>query len=249
VVSELGDQLAQLADADHVEYPAITRDELIALNDAPAFADTADLSWWGGLTDSTRDELRASAQRGLLARGLVTLDPDDPARLVVDDRIGFVLAVRSVPAFVTIAGNVSSADPMLRCYGILGHSAELAAVLVEARLLPGVSEFVLGTPTYAATALTRCLYAQPDATDPDAVAVHNPAKRVVVRRMEMFPPGVRSGGRRYLALAGVTAGALAAVDATGRRGPLAEVTEQGVIDLVLAGWTDDAVRAAAAAPT
>lgn len=236
---------AELAEVDHVDYPALTRDELISLGDTPAFADRADLAWWGGLDDATRAELRASAQRGLLARGLARIDTEDPTKLAVEDRVARTLAVRSLPAFVTIAGNVSSADVALRCHGILDEQDALAAVLLEARLLPGISEFVLATPAYAATALTRFLFAEPDPADPGAVAVQNPAKRVVVRRMEMFPAGVVSGGRRYLVLAGVMAGALATVDDTGRRGPLTEVTEQAVIDLVLAGWADDAVRAAA----
>lgn len=246
-VADLQARLAELAEVDHVGYPPLTRDELLSLGDRPAFADRADLTWWGGLDERTRAEVRATAQRGLLARCLASIDRDEPTALVVDDRLALVLAVRTMPAFVTVAGNAASGDPMLRCYGVLDAGGSLAAVLLEARLLPGVSEFVLGTPHYAATALTRLLYAPPDQSDPAATSADHPAGGVLVRRMEMFPPGITSGGRRYLIMAAATAGALATVDAAGRPGPLTEITEQAVVDLVLSGWSDDAARAAAPA--
>jgi hypothetical protein len=233
-----------LGEEQFVRYPSLTRDELISIGDQPMLHDAEDLAWWDGLDEGTRAQVRATAQRGLLARGLVSLDGSDPAVLDVSSPLRTVLALRRVPAFVTLVGPAAGRSPTLRCYGVLGPDSR-TAVLLEARILTGVAEYLLCTPAYAATAVTRFLFAPPDPDDPAAVpAEAELGGRMVLRRLELFPPGELSDGRRFVAVAGVSAGALAPVGSDGRPGPAAQVSEQSVVDLVSAHWAGDTVAAA-----
>ncbi len=230
----------QFGDEPFVPYPTLTRDELLSLNDAPLLRDTEDSAWWAGLDERTRAEVFATAQRGLLARGLVSIDPADARQLDITARVRTVLALRSAPAFVTLVGNAGQPSPGLRCYGVLGPD-EQVAVLVEARIITGVAEYLLCRPNYAATVVTRFLFAPPDGSDPAAEPA--PAalgSRMVQRRLELFAPGALDRGRRYLASAGTSAGALAPVDADGRAGQARGVTEQAVVELVSSTWGEHA---------
>lgn len=241
VPAEVAAIFDEFADRPFVAYPSLTRDELFALGDSPLFVDTDDAAWWGGLAEDTRPEVLASAQRGLLARGLVDIDSTDNARLDVSSRLRILLALRAAPAFVTLVGNYRHPSPILRCYGVLGPD-ERVAVLVEARVITGVAEYLLCRPNYAATTVARLLLAPPDTEDPEAVpAPDELGARMVRRRLELFPPGSMERGRRFLAHAGLAAGALAEVDADGHAGPAREATEQSVVDLVTESWAADAV--------
>lgn len=90
-------------------------------------------------------------------------------------------------------------------------------------------------------AVTRFLFEPPAEDDPDARQVDSPLQRLVLRRLETFATG-EPVGVRHLAYAGITAGALADVDAEGQPGTPAPVTEESMIDTVRAEWRAVASR-------
>ncbi len=236
-----------LGDEEYVSYPPLTRDELVGLGDEPLLRDIEDLTWWSDLDERTRTEVSATAQRGLLARGLVALDPAGATRIDVTPRVRTVLALRSAPAFVTLVGNVGRPSPTLRCYGVLGPEQRVA-VLVEARIMTGIAEYLLCRPAYAAGVVTRFLLAPPDASDPDArPAPDGLGTHVVQRRLELFPPGSLDRGQRFLASAGTAAAALAPVGPDGHAGQARSVSERSVLDLVAATWGEQGAQWASAA--
>ena len=242
-VRHLLDHFGRLRDVDHIDLQALTREELFSLGDRPAFGDSADLAWWGSLAAPARADIEASAQRGLVGRRLVQPGVD-PSTISVHPDLRLVLAMRSEPAFLSVIGLRGRPEPLVRAYGVLGEHAEVAAVLLERAVVPGVSDFVLGSAAYAAMAMTRFLFEPPTADDPDAQVVDSPLQLLLLRRFETLLRG-ESVGVRHLAYAGVTAGALAEVDDEGRSGEPVPVTEQSMIENVLDEWRACAARTAA----
>jgi hypothetical protein len=194
---------------ESVPYPSLTRDELLSLGDEPLLLDTDDVEWLDRLSPGTRAEVVATAQRGLVARDLVSAR--DAETLDVDRRVRMILALRRVPAFVTLAGSASD-HPVFRCYGVLGPDGT-AAVLVEVRRMPGVGEYRLCTPRYAAGVVSRFLLTP------------SPGRR----RLEMFPPGSLTHGERYFV---VPPGTLRTP--SGQESP---ATPGGLAELITARWT------------
>lgn len=235
-LSEVGTLAELLAGNDHVVHPTLTREQLIAAGDRPVCTDVRDLQWWNGLTDEARVEVAAAAQKALLAADQVRLDADRPGEVVLSPALQAITTIRSAPAFVSVAGGERIDEPTMRCFGLhLDDPAEVA-VLLEARVFPGISEFLLGTATWAAGMLTRFVLAPPGSHDPDAAEVGAPLGRVVVRRLQLFPPGRWDGGQRIRVYAGVTGGAVEdiAPDGTGS-GPGA-TTEQALAGRILTAW-------------
>lgn len=240
---DITEMFDEIADKPCVPYPSLTRDELLALADAPLLNDADDAGWWDALTVQARHEVLATAQRGLLARGLVSIDRSDAEQLDIGRPLRTVLALRRAPAFVTLIGNTRHPSPVLRCYGAVDADGRIA-VLIEARVITGVAEYLLCSPSYAATTAARLLLAPPDAEDPEAVeGPQELGGRIVRRRLEIFPPGSLHHGHRYLAFAGKTAGALASVDDDGHAGQPREAGEQTVAELIAGHWGADAVAA------
>ena len=239
-VPEVAALLERLDGVDHVDLPTLTREELLSLGDLPAFGDADDLAWWGGLSSETRDEVAAGAQRGLLGRRLIGPDAD-PTRVRVDPDLQVTLAIRSAPAFLTVVGVPGRPTPSVRALGVLDEHGAVSAVLLERRPVAGVCDFVLASESYAAMAVTRFLFEPPTADDPDARPVDSPLQRVLLRRVETFAAGDPTGVR-HLAYAGVTAGALAPIDARGHAGVPVPVTEASMIDTVRAEWRGVAQR-------
>jgi hypothetical protein len=225
--------------ADHLDYPCLTREQLLAVADRPVVTDARDLQWWQDLDDRTRTELVEAGQRSLLAADHVRLDPERPSDLVLSPAVQAIVAIRSAPAFVSVAGGERLDQPALRCFGVrMDQPAgpEDFAVLLEARITRGVSEFILGTARYAAVAVTRFVLAPPAPGDPDAVEVDEPLGRVLVRRLQLFPPGTFSGGQRLRLYAGLTAGAVEELaDDDSTTGPVS-TTEADLVDRILTSW-------------
>lgn len=80
------------------KLPALTAAELIALGDHPAVPSPIDAFWWGRLDQPARDAVVDMAQRGLMARNLVT--PGDRPR--VDPDVEIVMRARAAAPYLVI---------------------------------------------------------------------------------------------------------------------------------------------------
>ncbi|WP_375488718.1 hypothetical protein [uncultured Jatrophihabitans sp.] len=121
------------AGASDGTLPSLTREDLFTLSDAPTLEHPGDVAWWTGLDDGGRDLVRQTAERGLLARQLLTSSPDGTA-FVLDPRVHVIARARAEPSWLLVLGEPANSDVQIVGYGIDLAARETAAVLVSARL-------------------------------------------------------------------------------------------------------------------
>lgn len=147
-----------------VALPALSWEELVALEpiSGSPLRDAAVDAWWGGLDESTRTAVKASAWHGLVARGLLT-PAADHASGGMRPAVGLaaVLTARRTPAFIAIVAEPTT-DPAgaLRVYGAAEPTANPRWVLIERRQ-NHVHRFVGATPQRSLEELTDWLVAPP----------------------------------------------------------------------------------------
>lgn len=113
--------------------PSLTREELFTLSDEPVLAHGADRQWWQSLSDDGRELVAQTAQRGLVARNLLTAAADVDG-LSVDDRVCVILRARREPAWLVVMGEPADSDVQIVANGIDLEPDVSAAALVSARL-------------------------------------------------------------------------------------------------------------------
>jgi hypothetical protein len=113
--------------------PSLTREELFTLSDVPALEHAGDVAWWNGLDDTGRDLVRQTAERGLVARRLLTPAPDGDG-LVVDPLVRIVIRARAEPSWLVVLGEPANTDIQVVAHGIDIEDHRTAAVLLTARV-------------------------------------------------------------------------------------------------------------------
>jgi len=122
--------------ADDVTLPTLTREELVALGDAPVLADGADAQWWTGLDADARQLVVQAAQRGLVARRLLTARPGQD-ELFVADEVQVILRARHEPSWLVVLrepDQTEGADVRVVVSGIDLRVHETAAALIGIRV-------------------------------------------------------------------------------------------------------------------
>ncbi len=144
--------------------PTLTREELFTLSDAPALEHAGDVAWWRGLDDIGRELVRQTAERGLVARKLLTPTPDGGS-LVVDPRVHVVARARAEPSWLAVLGEPANSDVQVVAHGIDLAPAVTTAVLLSARV-EGVYLNRLLAPEDALEALAQWLLRDPVDDEP-----------------------------------------------------------------------------------
>lgn len=153
-------------DGDH-QLPSLTREELYALGDQPVLADAADVRWWDGLSQHARDLVAETAQRGLIARNLITAsDAVQGPPLVVDDSVQVILQARRMPSWLIVVGEPTDDKTLppaqVALSGIDLREHDTSAVLMSTRIA-GIYAHRLTRPRTALDAAAEWLLAVPDA--------------------------------------------------------------------------------------
>jgi hypothetical protein len=210
-----------LAAGDDVHLPALTREELFALGDAPALVHAGDQQWWDALGPAERELVAATAQRSLIARNLLVAHPERDAFVPAPD-VGVVLAARQAPSWLLVLREPQT-DPnvWLVLHGIAVDPAPEAA-LVAARVEGVYAHRLLALDAALATAADWLL--RPPA--PGAAPVGRTVEAITPRR----PGQAEVGDRRSIVLAGPDGARVCDLDAAGERGEPAPVDPAGLRD-------------------
>jgi hypothetical protein len=183
-----------------VRLPRLTREELVALGDRPVLVDADDQAWWDGLDAGQREEVTATAWRGLLARDLARHRKKGEG-IQVDGRLTFIRDVRAAPAWLAVA----TAETTLRAYGI--DLPEGPYVLIEHRPTPGIAHFVGAKADPGVEAVVTYLLRAPGA-----------GEGVRTRRLEVVHPEPHPDTQRRILLVGDHEARIATVAADGVAG-------------------------------
>lgn len=126
--------------------PALTAAELIALGDHPAVPSPVDAFWWGRLDQPARDAVVDMAQRGLMARNLVT--PGD--RPQVDPDVEMVMRARAAAPYLVICQEATGDQvrkvtdpPPTAGEAMLGDDSTLHRTLAYGHTLDGAAVTLL----------------------------------------------------------------------------------------------------------
>jgi len=155
-----------LDSADDVTLPTLTREELTSLGDAPVLAHRGDTQWWDDLAADARQLVVQTAQRGLVARRLLTARPGQD-ELFVADEVQVILRARHEPSWLLVLrepGEIEQADVRVVVSGIDLHAHETAAALIEIRV-DGIYGHRLAASLTAVDAVLGWLLRPPAAGD------------------------------------------------------------------------------------
>lgn len=121
-----------LAAVRDVKLPSLTREELFALDDAPALIHAEDQRWWDSLDAAGQSLVVDTAQRGMIARNLIVAD--DELGLRLDRRVRVVLQARRDPSWLVVVREPELSEIRVVASGIDLTDGHTDAVLISARI-------------------------------------------------------------------------------------------------------------------
>jgi hypothetical protein len=221
----LAEALSALPDlsAGAIALPTLTREELAVLADDLVLHDLPEEEAWAELPAATRSAIHDCVLRGLIARELA--EPCDQG-LLLDDRVRFLLGVRSSPAFVVVGDEVGTPlRQSLRGYGVdLAGRRRHDGVLLEFAA-EGLHRHLLARPEDAALRLATWMLRLPAGGD------------VATRTIEIIRPTGDSPERcRAIVLAAADGCRLAPLDDAGQPGDMISVGADGLADWLQQAW-------------